>query len=218
MGFLITAMVIVFILCLRISVRLRADDEMSLTACIGFIRLKLYPANEKRLKLSDYRIDRFRKKQAKIAHEKAAEIKKLIQKETVEEESDIQHAIEIIKKFLNVSGVFLKFFGKHLRVDVREIVLNVATGDAATTAILFGTAVAIMQNLYVLLVSNRHFHTGYKSCFIVEPDFLSDKSSIRVDVKFSFRMWQLIDIILHTLIEYFQQKNEADVKTVITNI
>lgn len=219
MGFLIAAIIITAILCLRLSVRVRTADELTLIAGIGFIRLRLLPQKEKRLKLKSYRIDRYRKmlrkeelseekknrkkqkKQAKKSEKTAAE--KTDETEVKEEKRDIP---ALIAKLTRVAGVFISRFGKHLRIHLRKIKLTVATGDAAQTAILYGAVIGAVQNLYALLVSSGTLKTTPNSELMVETDFLSEKPRAEIDITFSFRLWQLFDMALRSLIAYI--KNE----------
>lgn len=219
MGFLIAAIIITAILLLRLSVRIRTDGGLTLIAGVGFIKIKLLPQREKKLKLRDYRIDRFRKrlrseeladekkrlkkqkKQAKKA-EKAKEIESDRSDEPeAEEKTDL---CELISKLTRVAKVFIVRFGKHLRIGLRKIKLSVATGDAAQTAILYGAIIGAVQNLYALLVSSGTLKTAKNSELTVEPDFLSEKPSVEIDLTFSFRLWQLFDIAIRSLIAYIK--------------
>ena len=56
MGFLIAAIIIAAILCLRLSVRIGAGEEFSLVAGVGFIKIRIFPAKEKKLRLRDFEI------------------------------------------------------------------------------------------------------------------------------------------------------------------
>ena len=215
MGFLIAAIIIAAILCLPLSVRVISDGEFSLIAGIGFIRLRIFPLKEKTLKLSDYEIGKFRKKRQKQADKakKASKDSKKAEKpkaqptndKKIEEKRDIP---ALIKKLTRVTAVFIKRFGKHLRIELKKVILIIASEDAATTALIYGAAIGAAQDLYALLVSSGTLRTTNKSEFIVEPDFLSEKPHIEIDLKFSFREWQLFDMAIRALIEFL--KNDED--------
>ena len=220
MVFLIAAIIIAAILCLRVSVRIGVDENFSLIAGVGFIKLRIFPAKEKKLKLSDYRIDKFRKREEKkrLAAEKkkAKKAKKsapaeqkaasqLAGKSVEKEKRDIP---ALISKLTRVAGVFLKRFGKHLRIDLRKLNIIIATGDAAQTAIIYGAVIGAVQNLYALLVNSGTLRTTKKSELFVEPDFLSEKMRVEVDLRFSFMIWQLFDMAIRAGVEILKNDEQ----------
>lgn len=214
MGLAIAAIIIVLILCLRISVRLNTEDGTALWIGVGFIRVKL-GAREKLLKLRDFEIKRYRrlhgeKKTAVKAktskNDKKADEKRRKNTETQLGEREKTDIPALIKKLTGVAQVFISRFGKHLRVDLRRIIIITATGDAASTAILYGAVIGAVQNLYAILTSTGTLRTGRRSELIVEPDFLSEKPTVIIDTVFSFRLWQLFDMAIRSGIRYL--KNE----------
>ena len=68
MGFLIAAIIIAAILCLRVSVRITAGDDLSLAAGVGFIKIRIFPAKEKKLRLKDFTSESIRKREEKERH------------------------------------------------------------------------------------------------------------------------------------------------------
>lgn len=222
MGFLIAAIIIAAILCLRVSVRIGVGEGFSLVAGVGFIKLKIFPAKEKKLRLRDFEIGRFRKSEEK-AKEKAAKKAAKKAKKLGGGEKKASHATDkpegksekrdipaLIKKLTRVAGVFLKRFGKHLRIDLRKLNFIIATGDAAETAIIYGAAVGAVQNLYALLVSSGTLRTTKKSEFNVVPDFLSEKSRVEVDLRFSFMIWQIFDMAIRAGIEFLRNDEDEE--------
>lgn len=220
MSFLIAAIIIAAILCLRVSVRIGVDENFSLVAGVGFIRIRIFPAKEKKLKLSDYRIDKFRKLEEKkrLAAEKK-KAKKAKKSPPAEQKAASQPAggsaekkkrdiPALISKLTRVAGVFLKRFGKHLRIDLKKLNIIIATGDAAQTAIIYGAVIGAVQNLYALLAGSGTLRTTKKSELFVEPDFLSEKMQVEVDLRFSFMIWQLFDMAIRAGVEFL--KNEED--------
>lgn len=212
MGFLIAAIITAAILCLRISISIVSNGEFSLAAKIGFVKINIFPTKEKKIKLSDYKTDKFRKKSKKNKKVSAQKIQKEKKpKKNVDTESEPEEKRDIpalIKKIIAAVEVFVKRFGKHLRIDLNKVVIIIATGDAAKTALIYGASIGVAQNLYSLLVSTNTLHTNNNSEFIVEPDFLSEESKIEVDLKFSFRIWQLLDMAIRALVAFLKNNDE----------
>ena len=222
MGFLIAAIIIAAILCLRVSVRIGNDGDLSLVAGVGIIKFRIFPAKEKKLRLKDFEIGSIRKREEKAARKaeksktkpskKKVVVEKSTEKTTGEEEKrDIP---ALIKKLTRVAGVFLKRFGKHLRIDLNKLNIIIATGDAAGTAIAYGAVIGLCQNLYALLVSSGTLRTNRKSEFIVEPDFLAEKPSVTIDLRFSFMIWQLFDMAIRAGIEFLKKDKDEDEKEI----
>lgn len=217
MGFLIAAIIIAAILCLRVSVRITAGDDLSLAAGVGFIKFRIFPAKEKKLRLKDFTSESIRKREEKerrAAEKKAAKAqkKKPAKKEPSghidNEEPEKRDIPTLIRKLTRVAGVFLKRFGKHLRIDLRKFNIIIATGDAAQTAMLYGIVIGAVQNLYALLVSSGTLKTTRKSELIVEPDFLAEKPRAQIDLRFSFMIWQLFDMAIRAGVEFLKNDEE----------
>ncbi|MCI8387213.1 MAG: DUF2953 domain-containing protein [Clostridiales bacterium] len=216
MGFLIAAIVIVLILSLRISVRIRAGDEMKLVAGVGFIRLTLFPRPEKTLRLRDFEITRWRKKQEKANKPKPKKksknkpkVEKTEQAEQPEQPKKKLDILDLVRRILRTAVAFVTRFGHHLRINIREFTLIIATGDAAKTAIMYGAAIGIVQNLYAVLYSTGNLRTNSRTVMNVAPDFLGEKPTVRVDLTFSFRLWQLFDMLIRAGIAFLKKAADS---------
>ena len=75
MGWIIAAAVIAFLLLLRVSVRAKIDGDMKLTLGVWIFRFPLYPTKEKTVKLSDYKIKKFKRNKAKLERKKSGKKK-----------------------------------------------------------------------------------------------------------------------------------------------
>ena len=218
MGFLIAAIIIAAILCLRVSVRITAGDDFSLAAGVGFIKFRIFPAKEKKLRLKDFTSESIRKREEKERRAAEKKAEKARKKKPAEEKPSVSAAAKeepekrdipaLIRKLTRVAGVFLKRFGKHLRIDLRKLNIVIATGDAAQTAVLYGVVIGAVQNLYALLVSSGTLKTTRKSELIVEPDFLAEKPRAQIDLRFSFMIWQLFDMAIRAGVEFLKKDEE----------
>lgn len=223
MGWLIALAVVVLILVLKISVRVRMLDDVALWLGVGIFRIKLFPSKEKNLKLSDYKIKKFRKNKAK---EEAAARKNKKKKSDKKEKSKEQNTTDKVKKVLDKSSdsekpkrdiiglvtklievvkIFFARFGHHLHINVKRVHIIVASPDAATTAMLYGAVCGAVQCLLELLYNCIHLKLPKSEELQVVPDFTSEKLSAEVDITFSFRLWQLFDIMIRSGWTYIKQ-------------
>ena len=217
MGWIIAAAVtlLLFMLfMLRVSVKAKVDGDMKLTLGVWIFRIPLYPGKEKTLKLSDYKIKKFRKKQAKLeeaksgkkpkkkptGHKLSASKTKMV--EADDSEGDIT---ELISTIISVVKVFFERFGHHLHIKLKRLVIIIATPDAAKTAVLYGTVCGAVQCLVELLSNTVHLKVPNSDDIRVEPDFTSEKTSAQVDITFSLRVYQIFDILIRSVIAYFKK-------------
>ncbi len=227
MGWLIAAAIIALFLILKISVRVRFIDDVAMTLGVGIFRIKLLPSKPKTLKLSDYKIKKFRKNQEKAAQREASDkeakksgderkkdaktAKKVEEARRIanDEDKPERDIMGLIEKLTRVAKTFISRFGHHLRIDIRRMVIIIATGDAAKTAVLYGAVSGGVQCFLELIYNCMHLTIPKNEAFyeniIVSHDFLSDKTKAEVDITFSFRTWQLFDILFRTGFQFLKK-------------
>ncbi len=112
-----------------------------------------------------------------------------------EEESQEEKVSVPLKDLLplareTVSKVFEKT-KKHVKLERYVLKINVATGDPASTGILYGAVCAAAGPLLALALSARR-KTRKKGAVYTEitPDFISDSPDIMLDIAFSTRVWR----------------------------
>ncbi len=103
--------------------------------------------------------------------------------------SDIFDMLKWIKELLSI--IIERLF-KHLRVDVARFKINVATGDAATTAIAYGAVCDAVSTLLALLEPLRGFSSPKPKNLQINADYLSDGCTADVKIVLSVRVWQAI--------------------------
>ena len=217
MGGLIAAaiiLLILIILTLKLSVRVKLRDDVCLVLGIGIFKKKLVPSKEKEVRLSDYKIDRFRKNKYK-QNEKLKKKTKSNKKASKKAQNKPQGAasgekperdiMALISKLLEVVKVFFARFGHHLRINVKRVHIIVASEDAATTAVLYGAVCGAVQCLFEFLYNCMHLTLPKSEEMQVVPDFTSEKIKAQIDITFSFRLWQIFDILLRSAWTYIKQ-------------
>lgn len=218
MGWIIAAAIIALILLLKISIKVKIVGDTKLTLGIGIFSIPLFPTKEKTLKLSDYKIKKFRKRLAKSeAEDKKKSNKKKTKaqpkhkkigasqsksSDTGDSERDI---MGLLSKLLEVVRVFASRFGHHLHIKVKRLVIIIATPDAAQTAVLYGAVCGAVQCLMELLYNTMHVKLPKNDDIRVEPDFLSEKITAEADITFSFRLYQALDILIRSAAAYLKK-------------
>ena len=87
--------------------------------------------------------------------------------------------------------LLLDKFGKHLRIKVKKLRLTVATGDAASTALVYG---GVSQSVaYLLALLNRFSRLKVKkNALAVGADFLSEKTTAEIQISLSVSLAGLL--------------------------
>ena len=89
-------------------------------------------------------------------------------------------------------------FAKHLRIRIARLHIGVATGDAASTAILYGAIAPSVACIAALLDSTSTLRHPAKTDVDIHADYLSEKMVIDIEIGFSICVWQLFDILFRT--------------------
>lgn len=208
-GLIIALLILLFIaLLLFIRVKLQIDQSggnLRLRLKVLGIPFTLSPKKEKKIKLRDYSYRSMQKKKRK------AEKAKLKAEEKEEKASKKTEKTSVTDK---ISGLFplvktiVGRFFRYLRVDVTKVHVNVATGDAASTAVLYGAVTQAVAALLDLTDKLPNVRTGYTPDVAVAADFLSEKTSADVDISFSIVVWQVLATLIRALIGYIKKQNK----------
>lgn len=220
MGFLIAILaillLILIILVLKISIRITSGENYTLKLGVGIFRITLYPRGEKEIRLSDYKIKKYRKRLKKQEEKERKRLKKEKGKKVTKKPkaaaaytdtpSEKRDIMEMIDKIREVTLEFLKYFGRHLHIKIKRLHITVATDNAASTAILYGAVCGGVTCLLDIMNSGLRLEYSKDAKVSVEPDFTRTKTKALVDITFSFRTWQLLDILIRSAWKYFNYK------------
>ncbi len=206
-----------------IRIRVCYASEVELWVRFGLIKLKILPGKVKKINPRAFRIDRFRKMrikkralafkkarkaEAKKTKKKAAKEKKKAEKKAgtaKKKKRSTKQTVEWILRLVNdVVFAVIKCFGRHLRVDVARLHVNVATGDAAKTAITYGAVTQSAAYLLTLLSETMHFDYTRNADVAIYTDYLSEKSTVEADITFRIRLWHIFAILNTAIIGFFK--------------
>ena len=184
------------------------DGEFGLTVRAAGIPIRILPKKQKKIRLRDYTpraVERRRKKEEKRAAKKERRAAKKEAKKAKgasgkkeKKKTDVLATVRLIAAAVKTA---VSRFGKHLRVRVARLHLAVATGDAASTAILYG---AVSQTVAYTLKNPA------KSDVRIYADYLSEKTSADIEIGFSLRVWQLLDILFRSGFSIIRQMIRAN--------
>lgn len=204
---------------IRATVYIEYRDDVVLSVSVLGIKIGILPKKEKTVNINKYSAKKFRKmlKKKQIAEEKKLAkkkkkdeqkaAKKLAKKQAKEEKKKREKEFppehpkkkrslgENLSLVGDVVRIFFTRFGKHFRIKVARLNITVATGDAATTAILYGIAVQGVQYILALLYKLANVKYRKDAEVNVNVDYLAESTSVDVALAFSLRVWHLFDIL-----------------------
>ena len=141
------------------------------------------------------------------AEKKAAKKRK---KKQLQKQSSQKKPTPNIKEKLEMIFSLLKQLYRHtngkFRLYIRRMHIQVATDNAADTAVLYGVVVAsascILQWLQDHFIPIRRKEGSMQ----IRPDYLSEKSHADIDIVCSVRLYRVVGIALRMLIAYGKEK------------
>lgn len=191
------------LLCLlRIRVTVTLDSEVRVTARILCFKFRLFP-RKKKINYKKYSP----KKAAKIAAKKAKKKAKQKARHTPTDESPKKKKTlsEKIRLVRALCAALFRRTRKHLRLHAARLHINVATGDAARTAVLYGVVCQSLAYLLALLDRITRLKATEPDV-AVNADYLSEKSSADVKVILSLRVGGAILILLSVALAFIRAK------------
>ena len=184
------AILLPFLLLLLIRVRVIFSyrDDVRVHLAILFLRFPLYP-RKKRVKVSKYTYRKHRKRLlAQRAKVKKAEASPPPPKRKPPSlRAQIRFYTSLIKRHY-------AHFLRHFRIDLARLHIRVATGDAATTAILCGVVSQAVAYLLEFLSLHTNLHTKRAADVAVTPDFLAEQSKADCKIVFSLRVYAILSL------------------------
>ena len=205
---------IAFLLSIKVTLKIRYTDKLSVYLKILFVKIRLYPKkNEK--KRYPHSMSKRRAKKIKDSLKKKPKKAKKKKKESEEKEeryekSDLLSIISIVLSFVKN---FVRLFANSIRVKASRLKITVATEEAAQTAL---TYTAITQSINVLfplldrLKTVKKLPTGKE--LSVDADFLSDTPTLDIDIELYIRVGGALKAICGAAIKAFKKAVKDQIK------
>lgn len=204
---LVLALLLLFLLILLLRIRLTVTYRESVCVELGilFLRFRLYP-RRKKLKLRQYSKKRLAKAEKKRES-------KALKKQRKKEKRQAQHAKSKPKRTLTqnirlvrvLASALIRRTHKHLRLHAARLHVCVATGDAASTAVLYGAVSGAVSDLLAGLDQVTRLKAVTPDV-CVEPDFLRERSAADIKLVFSLRVYGAIATALSVGLAYLRTK------------
>ena len=203
---------------IKASVTIAYANEIKLYVRVLFLKITIMPKKEpKKAKgMSASKAQKIRKKLEKKAEKKqlAAKEKAAAKEENKKskKKKTPQEIVDIIKMVSDLAVTVIGRFAKHLRIHIARIKIVIASEDAATTALLYGTVSQSVNLIFPVLERVKNFPRLKNADISVDCDFASTEPQIDIKLGFSIRVWQVLNIALSALVTFLKHKLKADAK------
>ncbi len=207
------AALIILILLTPATVDIKLKDELSVFLKIWFVNIKLTPKKEKPIKLSDFKIARFRKRRLKEQRKyllsrpkkKSGHITDKEEKEKPQYalKENARYGLDILRLAVLKA---IKKFGKHLRISLYHLRITVGGEEPDKTAITYG---CICQGVsYLTKIFDNHLNMKYpgrtENRIFVGADFTSPKTKIDLHIAFRIKVWHIASVGLSGLFGFLK--------------
>lgn len=188
-----------------ITIDIKTKEVLKIKLSILHIPFVLTPKKEKPVKISDFKIKRFRKKrlkeQRKYWHKtllaegrkKRKDLKKEEQEAQAEENIKKGSAVDFLDLIKYVVLDAIKTFGKRLKISLYHLRITVGGTDPDKTAVTYGYVCQTVSYLNEIFKShlNMKYPGRVKNRLYVGVDFLSGKTDIDTHISFKIRVWHI---------------------------
>ncbi len=192
---------------MRIRVQLTfADGKINAYLRVLFLKIKLYSDKKSKIKKSDYKIKKFRRRRDKVL--KKYRIKKASKKPIKKGTQRKQRSpLALINSLKIILGDSLRLFGKYHRIEKFKVKITVGGADAAKTAINYGYVISSLQFLVTFLEGFGNLDKTKNKSASVVPDFGDGKWGADVDIIEAVRVIHILKIGFAALKGYLKSKN-----------
>lgn len=191
-------LVTAFLLTRYAGVIVRYSDDLSLVITYGILRFK----PEKKPKKPKAAKKKKHKKEVETAVPPDPDAEKARKREKRE-------ALFTLAR--KIRDILPKFFGK-VHFKSAKLYAKIATGDAASTALACGGAKAAASLIFETVDNFAVLDRGSTKNVAIEPDFLSDETTLDVDLRFRIRVIYALRYGFKILIEFIKTKIKQDAK------
>ena len=207
--------VIAFLLSIKITLKIRYTEKLEAYIRILFIKIKLYPTEEKKKK---YKHSMSKREAQKIKDSlkkkpKKKKKKKKKKEKPKSEEKDKPDAISIMSIVVSFVKNFISLFAKAIRVKASRLKITVATEDAAKTALTYAAVTQSMNVLFPLLDDLKTVKKlPHGKELSIDVDFLFDKSTFDIDVELYVRIGKALEAVCKAAIRAFKKAVKNEIK------
>ena len=190
---------------LRIKFEIVLNDSVYLKLNILGLKFTLYPEKKKKISVNKFKKGYPKQQKKETPPEKITKKSPTAQDDNVSIGDKLSTVINLIKQLISR-------LSKHLRLDISNIIVIVGGKNPAEIAIAYGIISQSVAYLLAFLDSNISVRKNKTSTINVACDFTSEKIAYDVFISLSLNIWQIIDIIISLVYNYFNGIDILNIK------
>ncbi len=187
-GGLILLIILLLLMRVKLTVSYKKDTgkegDLLVYATVGPVRIKLLPSKKKKLRLSDYSAENFRKMMALSSESESNSVTKT---DSLKKQKEKLLSGGFFETFDLVRDLLEKF-SHHIRCEVIRIKMFAGTKDAALTAYAYTVTASAVDLILRLIDEHAVLRLRSRKDVFVEADFKSGEFYGNVVIKFSIRV------------------------------
>ena len=202
---------------MRFRVLLTYDEEaLRVHLKVLFLRFELFGDKKSKIRKSDFRIRKFRRrrdkilKKYKLKKEKKAQLKDNVGKKK-------QSPLLLIKAVKDIVADAVILFKRKLKIKRFLIEVDVGGRDAAKTAINYGYVIQALQYLVTFLESISNLDKTKNKKAKVNANFSDLKWGAKVDIEVSLTTLDILRVGISALKGYFKNKSKLKPKKTVND-
>ncbi|MBQ9802539.1 MAG: DUF2953 domain-containing protein [Clostridia bacterium] len=194
---------ILLLLCLRVRLVITCRDTVTLKLKILFFSFTLFPRRKKPIKPRDFSPKNMKKRERRAEKKAQKAAKKAAKKQGGLSDAHGEGRKLSLKEKLTVVralvSAIIKKTDRHLTLRAARLHIRVATGDAASTAVLYGAVSASLAYLLTALDRVTDLHTKPRDVSVF-ADYLSERSSADIKLIFSVRVIHALSMLFSAML------------------
>ncbi len=189
----------VLLLFLPVTLVIKYNTQLKIYARVLFIKIPISPPRKKRVRLSYYSSKKVRARREKAL--KKQNRKKAAASEVKEEKKhSLSDIYDLICDIISALEAFFDRFSNHLKIKLVDIDITVCGEDCAKTALILGGVNEGIRTLVTLLEDHTDFDMQRDVSRIrTRADFIHEKSTANVELRFGINLFGVIRSLLATL-------------------
>lgn len=208
LAILLLAVLLVLMLRIKIVIYGNNEDIVKLRFYLYGFRIFSFSAKQKdeppKVKLSDYTPEKLSKRKKK---ERPKSVSQRLRDVATNEAKGKPDIVYILKFILNLLRTFAQHYAKKFKVKILKFNISVATGDAASTAILYGTVSQAASYLIEFLDNNTALTVPRTAKINVASDFCGDETQIDIKMEVFIHLRRVLSLLYRSGL-----RSPADIK------
>lgn len=199
-------LLLLILLIIPVGIRIKYDKDFSLYIVAGFIKYRVIPGRQKKIKISDYTEKKMRRKAEKLRKKEEKKAKKKKPEDTEKKEKkdsvlvarlkNIDTAPDMIEELYDMLMIVSDKFAKRLTVKIFRLDAIIGSDNAAKTAILFGGAMSVASCISAFLDQHMNLKKRKGASINISPDFLSEKTIVSADAAMTVRLGGMFTLLI----------------------